>query len=80
MATEQISPSQLVSRNKEKTKSKEKPTLDQNLLERHLYSTFYLLPKTEQVDIILDFEIEVNHVILIVTKPTPHKSESALHL
>ena len=68
----QITPSQLVSRNREMMKIHEEHKLDRNLLKSLLDITFVLLPMTEQNDMILDIEVEVHHVILIITKTTPH--------
>ena len=59
--TEQIIPSQLVSRNNEITQTKEKLMLVQNLLQNHLYNTFVLPPMIEQNDMIHDIEVEVHH-------------------
>ena len=76
--SEQITPSQLVSRNLAMIKINEKHMFDQNPLQSHLSSTFVLLPLTEQDGIIVDIEVEVLHVTLIKTKTTPHKIDNVL--
>ena len=72
IVTEQIIPSQLVSKNTEMTKTKEKLTLDRNLIENHLYNTSVLLPMIEQNAMIYVTEVEVNHEIILTT--TIHKN------
>ena len=60
--TEQITPSLLLSKNKEMMKTNEMRTLDQNLHKNLLYSTSVLLLTIEQNTMIIDIEVEVLHV------------------
>ena len=53
--------------------------LDQNLHKNHSFSTFVLLPMTEQNTMIIDTEVEVPHEITFTTK-TFHKTDTVLHL
>ena len=53
--------------------------LDQNLHKNHSFSTFVLLPMTEQNTMIIDTEVEVPHEITLTTK-TIHKTDTVLHL
>ena len=59
-------------------KINEKHTLGRNLLERHLYSTFVLLAKTEQ-NKILDIQADVHRVINIIMKTSTHYTDIAVH-
>ena len=53
--------------------------LDQNLHKNHSFSSFVLLPMTEQNNMIIDTEIEVPHEITLTTKII-HKTDTVLHL
>ena len=70
--TNQINPSQLGSKNNEMMKTKEMLMLDQNLLKNYSYITFVLPLTTEQNDMIHDFEVEVHHELITITKTTIH--------
>ena len=76
---EQIFPSQLVSKDTEKTKTKGKLTLDPNLLKNHLYNNSVLIAFIEQNAMIHDTEVEVHHEINLTTT-TIHKTDIALQL
>ena len=76
---ELITPFLLVSKNNEMMKINEKHMLDQNLYKNHSFSTFVLLPMTEQNTMIIDTEVEVPHEITLITK-TIHKTDTVLHL
>ena len=52
--------------------------LDQNL-KNHSFSTFVLLPMTEQNTMIIDTEVEVPHDTTLTTKII-HKTDTVLHL
>ena len=58
---EQITPSLLVSKNNEMTKTKAMHMLNQNLLKNNLFSTFVLPQTTEQNDMTHAIEVEVIH-------------------
>ena len=53
--------------------------LDQNLHRNHSFSTFVLLPMTEQNTMIIDTEVEVPHETTLTTKII-HKTDTVLHL
>ena len=53
--------------------------LDQNLHKNHSFSTFVLLPMTEQNTMIIDTEVEVLHETTLITKNI-HKTDTVLHL
>ena len=53
--------------------------LDQNLHKNHSFSTFVLLPMTEQNTMIIDTEVEVPHETNLTTKSI-HKTDTVLHL
>ena len=76
---EQITPFLLVSKNNEMMKINEKHMLDQNLHKNHSFSTFVLLPMTEQNTMIIDTEVEVPHETTLITKGI-HKTDTVLHL
>ena len=76
---EQITPFLLVSKNNEMTKINEKHMLDQNLHKNHSFSTFVLLPMTEQNTMIIDTEVEALHETTLITKNI-HKTDTVLHL
>ena len=76
---EQITPFLPVSKNNEMMKINEKHMLDQNLHKHHSFSTFVLLPITEQNTMIIDTEVEVPHETTLTTKII-HKTDTVLHL
>ena len=76
---EQIILSQPVSKNYETMKIKEKLTLDQNLLENHLYSIFVHPPMIEQKDMVHATEAEVQHELTTTTETQIHRPDIALH-
>ena len=53
--------------------------LDQNLPKNHSFSTFVLLPMTEQITMIIDTEVEALHETTLITKNI-HKTDTVLHL
>ena len=53
--------------------------LDQSLHKNHSFSTFVLLPMTEQNTMIIDTEVEVPHETNLTTKII-HKTDTVLHL
>ena len=53
--------------------------LNQNLHKNHSFSTFVLLPMTEQNTMIIDTEVEVPHETTLTTKIIP-KTDTVLHL
>ena len=53
--------------------------LDQNLHKNHSFSTFVLLPMTEQNTMIIDTEVEALHETTLITKNI-HKTDTVLHL
>ena len=53
--------------------------LDQNLHKNHSFSTFVLLPMTEQNTMIIDTEVEVPHETTLTTKII-HKTDTVPHL
>ena len=53
--------------------------LDQNLHKNHSFSTFVLLPMTEQNTMIIDTEVEALHEKTLITKNI-HKTDTVLHL
>ena len=57
----------------------EKHMLDQNLHKNHSFSTFVLLPMTEQNTMIIDTEVEVPHETTLITKNI-HKTDTVPHL
>ena len=79
IVTEQITPSLLVSKNKEMMKTIEMLMLDQKLHKNHLYSTSVLLLTIERNTMIFDIEVEVLHVTTLITRPF-HKIDTVLHL
>ena len=76
---EQITPFLPVSKNNEMMKINEKHMLDQNLHKNHSFSTFVLLPMTEQNTMIIDTEIEVPHETTLITEII-HNTDTVLHL
>ena len=78
--TEQIIPYQLVSKNTEMMKTKEKHMLDQNLLENHLYNFFGRLQMIEQNAMIHDTEVEVHHELILTTNTIIHKTDTVLQI
>ena len=76
---EQITPFLPVSKNNEMMKINEKHMLDQNLHKNHSFSTFVLLPMTEQNTMIIDTEVEVPHETTLTTKII-HKTDTVPHL
>ena len=53
--------------------------LDQNLHKNHSFSTFVLLPMTEQNPMIIDTEVEALHETTLITNNI-HKTDTVLHL
>ena len=78
--TEQITPFQLASKNKEMMKKNEMLMLDQKLHKNHFYSTFVHLLTTEQNIMITDIEVEVLHVTTLPTKFIHKTDKFVLHL
>ena len=76
---EQNTPFLLVSKNNAMMKINEKHKLDQNLHKNDSFSTFVLLPMTEQNTMIIDTEVEVPHETSLTTKII-HKTDTVLHL